>query len=212
MKNFTIICSLFFFFALTADAQSFKKSTRLGLTFYPQPESMVETPAEVNEGYVVPNIFIESERRFLKFFTIGTETNFAWYKMTADQYDFEMNAYNMRFELQGKVSIPIFNFLEAYGQYGLGYSGVWYHSNYASLDQDVYVDYATKTLSLGVSVFLFDGFGLFAEAGQISHRSFRTMGEVLESTHAANINNPIMDKHIEHQSAYLKLGLVFSIH
>lgn len=211
MKNFAIIILALFTFTATVQAQDYKKSTRIGMYFYPQPENMEELPSEVNQGWVVPNVFIESDRRFLRYFTIGTETTFGWYKMTSDLYDFEGNIYNMSVELQGKLSIPFYDFLEGYAHYAIGYRGSWYSSSHQGYTQDLYVDFSARTLSLGVSVFLFDGFGLFAEAGQTKNKSFKTAGEIVESSTGYNSNNPVFDDHFENEAAYLKVGLVFSI-
>jgi len=211
MKNIATLISALLLMTTLAFGQDFKKSSRLGISFFPQPETISDIDVDVNKGWVIPPIFFESERRFLKFFTFGSESTFGWYKVTSEDYQMDMNFYCVQTELQGKVSIPIAGWIEVYGQYGLGLHGQWIRSDVQSINNQYFIGSVSKTMSAGASLFLFDGFGIFTEAGILKLKSLNKIGDIVESSTGASYNHPSKDDYIESQSSFLKLGLVFSI-
>jgi hypothetical protein len=161
MKNLiTLIALISLFASTTLSAQT--KYTRIGLMAYPKPETPVLPDGVSSESkWIVPPVFLESERRFLKFFTIGTELTFGRMGIDNTIYgtDHRARITNVGFEVQGKISIPLVEIFEVYGQYGMGYMHSFYSmsSNLNGVEQysnKFGIGYISKTLSLGGSVIL----------------------------------------------------------
>lgn len=207
---------------LELDAQ---KYTRIGIMGYEQPE-IPATPEGVSQDarWVIPPVFLESERRFLKYFTLGSEIQFSRYGVDTEIYGTEhtFRATNIGLELQGKVSIPIVEMFEAYGQYGIGYMHSFIsnksHIEGHDLDQSFGIGYISNTLSVGGSVIFGESIGLFIEAGVMKTRSVKTINEIYDdSIDGSDFNNPRVDlgpmgeDHSEGSAGFVKLGVVFQI-
>ena len=224
MKNlFTLIAIISFFAATQLSAQT--RYTRIGIMSFPKPESPALPEGVSSEGkWVVPPLFLESERRFLKFFTIGSELTFSRYGIDNTVYGTTSTARitNLGLELQGKLSIPIVDMFEVYGQYGIGYMHS-FHNFKSDLGSETFqqqygIGYITNTLSVGGSIILGESIGLFVEAGMMKTKTVKNLNDIIEDSMAdygAHIPAPSLgemgNQRIKGESAYAKIGIVFQI-
>lgn len=221
-KSMLSFIVLSFIFIMNIDAQ--ERYTRIGLMTVPTPSQTMDLPVNMtlDHGWFVPPVFIEKDRRILKIFTIGTELMYGNYKITASGPDFHQrtNMHQLGLELQGKLSIPVMQFLELYAQYGLGYMHTFTTSALETpsqnINSNVNIGFTTNTMSLGGSVFLTKKTGLFAEIGAISSKSVQTIAEIYDGysgdygPHVPTSNEVgIPNDHITGVTAFIKLGLVF---
>ncbi len=187
-------------------------------------------PTDLPEGvsselnWIVPPIFLESERRFMKYFTIGSEIQFSRMGIDTEIYgaSSKFRSTSLGLELQGKVSIPIFNIFEAYGQYGLGYSHYFINTTTTggdtNIEQDFGIGYITHSMSLGASIIFAESFGFFIEAGVMKGKSVKTVGEIYDdavstygSAPASDVLGSMANDHASGKSPFVKIGVVFQI-
>lgn len=221
---FLTICFVLFTFSMFA--QSNTRYTRIGLTFYEpaQIHGTIPDNMDIKHGWVVPPIFLESDRRFAKFFTLGTEISYGKHKwdMSTPQFTNIVITSNLGFEVQGKLSIPLVDMFEIYAQYGIGYGHTFINNTYdignSALSSKFSFGSINKTLSVGASIILFDSFGFFAEAGVRKSKSIKTQAELFDaSTSQFGANVPtgaqvgIPEQRDESSAPFVKLGVVFQM-
>lgn len=225
MKNSVLFLALIgLFFATQSNAQT--KYTRIGIMGYEKFNAEMAVPegVDADSRWIVPPIFFEKERRFLKFFTLGTEINFSRYGLDADSYgaNHKFRVTNLGMEVQGKVSIPIVEIFEVYGQFGIGYMHSFIKNSSSvqgqTFDQKFGIGYITSTASIGGSIIFAESIGLFIEAGVMKGRSLKTINEIYDDSIAgASYDTPKFDlgsmgqQHAEGQTPFVKLGVVFQI-
>lgn len=225
MKNLiTLIALISIFASTTLSAQT--KYTRIGLMAYPKPETPVLPDGVSSESnWIVPPLFLESERRFLKFFTIGSEITFGRMGIDNSVYGSEHSTRvtNIGLELQGKISIPIVEIFEVFGQYGIGYMHSFYsmksdYNGAQQFDNNFGIGYISNTLSVGGSVILGKSIGLFVEAGVLKTKSVKNLNDLMEdsmSAYGSHIPTPALgaqgEQKILGETGFAKVGVVFQI-
>ena len=225
MKNSLLLAAIF---SVLIISQSFGQTryTRIGIMGYEKMQQEINTPEGISAEpkWIVPPLFLESERRFLKFFTLGTEINFSKYGVDIQSYGHsqKFSTTNLGMEVQGKLSIPVAQIFEVYGQLGIGYSHSFIKNSYSlngtQYDQNFGIGYIMRTTSIGGSIIFGESIGLFIEAGIIKGRSVKTNSEIYDDSLAGSGFNtprvdlgPIGDEHATGQSPFVKIGVVFQI-
>ena len=179
MKN-SIILSIILSIVLSTQLSSQTKYTRIGLMGIEKIKLPTDLPEGVSQElkWIVPPIFLESERRVMKYFTIGTEVHFNRYGINTSAYnniDQTFTSTSLGLELQGKLSIPIAQIFEAFAQYGIGYTHNFIKAKTTAgdtdFDQDLNIGYITQTMSIGGSVILGESIGVFIETGVMNVKS-----------------------------------------
>lgn len=220
MKNVTITVALFCFISLQLDAQT--KYTRIGVMGIEKVDLSNDHGVQSELKWIVPPVFLETERRLLKYFTLGSEIQFMRYGVDTDAgYSFgKFRSTGIGLEVQAKVSIPIANVFEVYGQYGLGYNHFFISSKTTTgdhtLEHNMDLGYITQSLSVGGSVIFAESFGFFLEAGVMKARTVKTMSELYEDS-VAGLGYPNApggygsNDYVYSSSPYVKVGIVFQI-
>ena len=221
-KSIIIIALVNVFFALQMNAQ-FNKSTRFGITGYSTSsvEGTIAPGSSVESYWVVPPIFLESERRFAKIFTFGTEMTYGKqrFDVSTPYSNQSLTSTLAAIEAQLKVSLTIVRMIEIYGQASIGYAHAFIKSDVSDasgFDLDSSFDFGSYTTSgsVGASIIFGGSFGAFVEVGALNATTTKTMAELYDDSAPAGASSSqigLPNEPVSNTTGFAKIGLVFAI-